>query len=115
MNTRLSTILWVLVLTAAAFGLYLVKYEVQGIQDELKSTLTQLEEERENIRVLKAEWQYLNRPERIEALAGKYLKLEPLTASQIAEVSALPIMADTPATAPDNVIPASVTGAPDAR
>ena len=51
------------------------------------STLAkQIDEERDAIAVLRAEWSLLNRPERIERLAQKYLKLAPAKPVQLVTV-----------------------------
>lgn len=48
---------------------------VQNAETEVERLDAAVEEERESIRVLQAEWQYLNNPERLEALAKDYLEL----------------------------------------
>ncbi len=50
-----------------------------------------IQKERENIAVLRAEWQHLNRPERLQALADKHLDLQTLQISQIVRPSDLPM------------------------
>ena len=50
---------------------------VQQAEDEARRLQASLEQEREAIRVLKAEWAYLNSPQRLEALATEYLGLVP--------------------------------------
>jgi len=50
---------------------------VQQAEDELRALERAAENEREAIRVLHAEWAYLNRPERLEFLAAQYLELVP--------------------------------------
>jgi hypothetical protein len=60
-----------------------MKYETRGLEaraDELRSAI---QNERDAIAVLRAEWSLLNRPERLERIARKFLKLEPLPAQQM--------------------------------
>ena len=40
--------------------------------------------------MLKAEWQVLNRPERLQALADKHLDLQPLQITQMVRLSDIP-------------------------
>ena len=75
----------VLVIAAAA-GLFRLKHEVQQLEAELISLDRTLIEEREAIRVLHAEWSYLNRPERLLKLSDRYLKLVPLVPSQVGPI-----------------------------
>ncbi len=56
---------------------------VQHAEDELHALQVQVQNEREAIRVLQAEWGYLNRPDRLEGLATQYLDLRPPSADQM--------------------------------
>jgi hypothetical protein len=92
---RVSIIaIWVAVIMVSAFGLYRVKYEVQSIRAQIRETSAELAQERESLHVVAAEWAYLNRPERLQRLAEKYLNTDPtnehLNVSQVAEVEAIP-------------------------
>ena len=74
---RFVNICLVLGLVALAYVIYQVKYEARGLDAEIASLGKRIDEERDAIAVLRAEWSLLNRPERIERLAQKYLKLAP--------------------------------------
>lgn len=87
---KLSTLVWMLVIVVASFMLYKVKYQVLALKNEVAATSRELEREREALHVVAAEWAYLNRPARLQQLAGKYLASTDLTVSQIAEVEEIP-------------------------
>ena len=73
----------------AAFWLYQLKFETRRMQSRVQQ-LDQLIEKAENdIAVLRAEWSYLTRPERIERLARKHLDLQPAKARQYRRLSDL--------------------------
>ena len=78
-----SAFVWVGIIGAMAFGLYQVKHAVQAREDELARLNRDLIASEEAIRVLRAEWSYLNRPERLARLAGDHLALAPMAAQQI--------------------------------
>lgn len=82
--SRWNALLWLVLIVASASGLYTVKYRVQAIQTEVTKVTRDLEQERESLRVVEAEWAYLTRPERIQKLATRYLKLQPVQTRQIA-------------------------------
>ena len=77
MVSRISTIFWMILIVAAALGLYVVKYQVQSMQEELAKQENILRDEREALHVLEAEWAYLNKPQRLQQLADKYLATTP--------------------------------------
>jgi cell division protein FtsL len=88
---RLTLSAAVIVLAALmSYGLYNMKYEVLRLQSELSNLLKRNEADRDTLRVLRAEWAQLNRPERLERLAALYLDLAPISASQISTLSDLP-------------------------
>jgi len=74
---RFVNICLVLGLVALAYVIYQVKYQSRALDAEIVTLGKQIDEERDGIAVLRAEWSLLNRPERIERLAQKYLKLAP--------------------------------------
>ncbi len=86
---RFVNICLVLGLAALAYVIYQVKYEARALDEQIVSLNKQIESERDAIAVLRAEWSLLNRPERIERLAAKYLKLAPAEPRQLVTLDSL--------------------------
>ena len=86
---RFVNICLVLGLVALAYVIYQVKYEARGLDEEIAGLSKKIEAERDAIAVLRAEWSLLNRPERIERLAEKYLKLNPAQPRQLVTLDTL--------------------------
>ncbi|MCH2548144.1 MAG: hypothetical protein MK052_11120 [Alphaproteobacteria bacterium] len=93
---RLSSVIWVMVVVVAASMLYGVKYSVQTMDEEIAVIQAQIKEERNAIHVLKAEWAYLSRPERIRILAEKHLQVQPMDGKQMLELADVPFSPDAP-------------------
>jgi hypothetical protein len=82
-------ILSTLAVMGLAFWAYQENYRTQQSQRRVDSLHRQIGEAREAIGVLRAEWAYLNRPERLRELADlnyERLNLLPLGAEHFAEV-----------------------------
>lgn len=88
MNLRILVNMVCIAVLAA--GVYLVKYSVQDVQRNVAVIKRDLAAERESLHLLKAEWAYLNRPERLRKLADRHLDLVPLDSRTINQVSVLP-------------------------
>lgn len=86
---RCLNICLVLGLVALAYVIYQVKYQARGLDADISALDKRIDEERDAIAVLRAEWSLLNRPERIERLARKYLKLTPAKPSQLVTLDAV--------------------------
>lgn len=80
---RFVNICLVLGLVALAYVIYQVKYEARALDEEIASLGKEIDTERDSLAVLRAEWSLLNRPERIERLAQKYLKLARIQPRQL--------------------------------
>ena len=87
---RLSTFLWLSVAAAIGFGLFHLKYEVQALEDELFRLNRAILGEQQAIHVLKAEWSYMNQPQRLQALANRHLELRPMKPDQFGRIADLP-------------------------
>lgn len=75
-------------------GLVAVKTRVQEMETRLSLLQRDIRDDRDAIRVLKAEWSHLNDPSRLKRLAETYLKLSPVNTAQIASIKALPFRED---------------------
>jgi cell division protein FtsL len=83
---RFVNICLVLGLVALAYVIYQMKYESRALDAEIATLGKAIDEERDALAVLRAEWSQLNRPERIERLAQKYLKLAPAKPAQLVTI-----------------------------
>jgi hypothetical protein len=68
-----SLVVWVCLAGAASFALFNITFKVEQLEGELKQLNRDVLKEQNAVHVLRAEWGYLNRPDRIEALARKLL------------------------------------------
>jgi hypothetical protein len=80
---RLTRLLWPLLFAGMVFAVYHLKAQVEEREKELARIQSAIDEEREAIQMLRAEWSYLNRPDRLRQLAAR-LELAPVAARQLA-------------------------------
>jgi hypothetical protein len=108
--TRLGTVFWLVLVLAAGFTTFKVKYAVQDIEDELNRARRQTIAEQQETRVLTAEWTYLNQPERLAELNRRFLGLAAITTKQLQRsIEEIPLRAPAapPAAPPDALVEAS--------
>lgn len=86
---RSTTLLWLFLAAVCGGVLFYTTQRVTDGRARLAILDEDIRKETETIRVLKAEWSYLNQPERLEKLAREYLELAPLKARQFATVPEL--------------------------
>ena len=75
---------------AGGFVLYSLEYETRGLERDIAKTQKSIVDEREQAKMLNAEWASLTRPDRLQKIAEEQLKLQPVTASQIVSTAELP-------------------------
>lgn len=68
---------------AAAAGLFQLKYTIEAKERELRSLEVEYISDQKTIRVLKAEWAFLNSPVYLQELSVKYLGLKPTAPAQV--------------------------------
>ena len=87
---RFLNVLAVASLIGSASWAYSVKYDTIFYVEQIRKNEAKLERERDAIAILKAEWQFMSKPLRLQVLADKYLPLQALKATQIIRASDLP-------------------------
>jgi hypothetical protein len=78
-------------IAVAAYGLYQVKYVVRDVKYEVAQLSQELQAEQERLHVLKTEWAYLTRPDRLRSLSENHLQLVPVSGSHMQEMYVLPV------------------------
>jgi hypothetical protein len=63
--------------------LFQIKFKAQYLSRDVSELKRQLEQERESIHILKAEWAYLNQPHKLRSLVDRHLNLTEVKISQI--------------------------------
>jgi hypothetical protein len=112
---RLLNILAIAALIGTAGWVYSIKYETIFFAEQQKKLENKLARERDAIQVLKAEWQHLNQPTRLQVFSDKFLDLKPLAATQIvraAEIAEKPAKADSIGQKLDALITGSASATP---
>ena len=87
---RLSLPVWLVLVIAAGFCMFQIKFAVQELEHQLGQTNRDISRAQEQIRVLKAEWSYLNEPGRLSDLNRRHLGLAPVSAKQMENLASLP-------------------------
>ncbi len=88
---RISNILFLSIATCFGVMLFWTSQAVQEKENELSVLKTNLTREEETVRVLSVEWDYLNRPQRLEKLAIEQLGMElPSVKEMVRNVNDIP-------------------------
>jgi cell division protein FtsL len=87
---RLMHIAAIGALVASAVYVYSIKYKTILWSERIVETRHAIEKEQDAINVLRAEYAFLTRPERLQALADKDLGMQPLALNQIVKPADLP-------------------------
>ncbi len=106
---RPGNIFWIGLALTLGYGLYHLKHEVKALEDELFRLNRQILAEQQAIHVLRAEWSYINQPQRLQSLTQRHLDLQPTRPAQIGTLATLPAR---PAEAPAPAIAASSPAIP---
>lgn len=77
-------------LVLAAAYVYRIKFDSTVQAERLAKLRSEVRRERDEIAALRAEWGQLDNPDRIEALAKRYLQLKPIAPTQFDSLDRLP-------------------------
>lgn len=96
---RITAILvWTVLCLASGSALFTIAFAVEDLEEELTAINRQIEEEREAVHVLEAEWSYLTRPARIGELGTQLLpELVNASIDQIVSLDDVPLPFEEPA------------------
>ena len=96
---RLRTFVIFALAALAGTALLHTSQRVQEAEEKLEVLEAEIAREEDTMRVLRAEWEYLNRPERLERLATEFLDLVPPAPDKMPEY-----LIDEAATLPEKPI-----------
>jgi cell division protein FtsL len=85
---RYLNVLAIALLVGSALYAYSIKYETILFSEQIVKVQHSIDREQDRIGMLRAEWAYLTRPERLQALADKHLDLQQLGTDQIVRSAA---------------------------
>lgn len=65
--------------------IYDMKFETRRLEARSQQLQRAIEDEKDNVALMRAEWSHVARPERVETLAREILDLQPVKAAQVVE------------------------------
>ena len=98
---RGATIVWAVLVLLSSGGLFLMKLKVQALEERLLFLNSTIRETHKSIRILSAEWSYLNDPARIADLATRLLGLQPLGTEAFVTFAELPAAVSSQPSVPE--------------
>lgn len=88
--TRLLNIAVILALIGSAVYAYTIKYQTAFRAEQIAKTKVEIKAEHDLAAMLRADWSYLTRPERVQEFADRYLDLQPLAPERLMLAKQLP-------------------------
>lgn len=85
MVSKKSSVFFSVFVCIAGAALFYLKYSVMEIEDRIRVAKKGIAVEKNNQRILKAEWKELTTPERIHRLAVKHLNMVQMDSKQLRE------------------------------
>jgi len=111
---RWLQVISVIAATCAAVFVFHVKYRAEGVAERAAQLQRELDQERETISLLEAEWSLLIQPARVQDLVERHaelLQLQPLDPAQITKLENLPMRPTGPEPDDEAALSAILEGA----
>jgi cell division protein FtsL len=99
---RVSTLIWILLVTLSGYAMFQVKEEVAALDTRLAHLDRQIASDNAQIRALDVEWATLTQPQRLEMLSARVLDLTPVSTTVLGALDEPPLR-DNSAPAPGGV------------
>jgi hypothetical protein len=93
---RLAMTVGITLLALLAFGVYQGAAMTRAQESRLRELDRHIAAQRTRIKVLRADWAFLTKPDRLQALSEKYLALAPVSAAQFTHLASLPVRKGLP-------------------
>ncbi len=87
---RLLNVIVIAALLGSAAWVYKIKFEATVQAESVAKLRSEIRRERETIAALRAEWSHLDRPDRLQELAQRHLKLRSVNVAQFDALDNLP-------------------------
>ncbi len=104
---RITTLLWMALLAIAGGTVMNVSYKVRHVERHIAEIQRDMRQEQEAIRVLGAEWDTLNDPQRIDALSKRHLSLIATPVQRVVSLDDLPLRPSDEQIARLNAVPSA--------
>lgn len=92
--SRYTNVILAIGVLAAAAAVYDMKHDAERSAEHVAALQLQIQEERSQLQLLRAEWSLLNDPSRLQRLVERYnehLQLQPLSVEQITRIEDVPV------------------------
>ncbi|WP_186399082.1 hypothetical protein [Stappia sp. P2PMeth1] len=92
--SRYTNVILAIGVLAAAAVVYEMKHDAERSAEHVAALQRQIQEERSQLQLLRAEWSLLNDPSRLQRLVERYnehLQLQPLSVEQITRIEDVPV------------------------
>lgn len=109
---KVALIAWLTACAVSIWFAFHIKYKVQELEAELGIARAAMQQDREAIRILEAEWSFLNQPANLADLAERHLDFSPMLAKQVVHLDEIPERGTTDSEALEDIIEDILRNAP---